>query len=222
MSRLKDLASQIDSTLLRADADAGDIVECARYARSEGCAAVCVAPTRARDAATVLRGGGTRLAVAIAFPGGSASVATKCFAALEALHHGAQELDVVCDLAQVRRGAVKHLEREIGEIMARTPEAIHKFILEVAWLPRGAWKPLGRMIRRLKPAFVKTGTGVNAGPVTEMQVARLRDLVGPETGIKAAGGIRTRETAERLLAAGATRLGTSSAASVLAGPMAGE
>ena len=215
----RDLAAILDSTLLRPDADDGDVGELARHAREAGCAAVCVLPPRLSAVAAVLGGSSTAVAAALAFPFGAASVGVKSFEALEALRLGATELDVVCDLSAVRRGDVKALEREMGEIMARTPEAAHKFILEVGWLPRGAWSRLGRAVGRLQPAFVKTGTGFNAGPVSVEQVARLRDAVGPDVAIKAAGGIRDLETAERLVAAGAARLGTSSAAGLLAEKM---
>jgi deoxyribose-phosphate aldolase len=212
----RDLAAVLDSTLLRPDADDRDVGDLARHARDSGCAAVCVLPSRLAAVTSILAGSSTAAAAAICFPYGAATTGTKSFEALEAVRLGATELDLVCDLAAVRRGDVKALEREIGEIMARTPEAIHKFILEVAWLPRGAWGKLGRVLRRLRPAFVKTGTGFNAGPATVEQVAALRETVGSDVAIKAAGGIRDLETAERLLVAGASRLGTSSAAALLA------
>jgi deoxyribose-phosphate aldolase len=215
----RDLAAILDSTLLRPDADDGDVADLARHARDAGCAAVCVLPSRLSAVSPLLDGSATAVAAAVAFPLGASTVAAKSFEALEAVRLGAGELDVVCDLSAVRRGDVKALEREMGEIMARTPEAAHKFILEVEWLPRGAWGRLGRAVRRLQPAFVKTGTGFNAGPVSVEQVARLREAVGPDVAIKAAGGIRSLEAAERLVAAGAGRLGTSAAAGLLAEKM---
>jgi deoxyribose-phosphate aldolase len=214
--RPEELAAVLDATLLRPDADDEDVVDLARHARQTGCAAVCVVPPRLAAAAAALGGGSTALAAAVAFPSGAATVPAKCFEALEALRLGATELDVVCDLSAVRRGDVRALEREIGEVLARTPEAVHKFILEVGWLPQGAWKKVGRVVRRLGPRFVKTGTGMHAGPVTPLQVTRLKEVVGPDVAVKAAGGIRELETAEMLVRAGASRLGTSSAAALLA------
>ena len=210
------LARCLDSTLLRPDAGDDDIRELARHARGAGCAAVCVAPARLAAAARELAGSGTALAAAISFPHGAATLSTKSFEALEALRLGAGELDVVCDLDAVRRGDVGALEREMRTLRERTPEAVHKFILEVGLLPERSWRRLGEAVRRAAPAFVKTGTGVHGGPVTVAQVRRLVEAVGPAVRVKAAGGIRTLEQAEALLAAGAARLGTSRAAGLLA------
>lgn len=213
---MEHLAQIIDTTLLRPDADDRDVTELARHGRDAGCAAVCIAPSRVPTVVSLLAGSETRVAAVIAFPNGAETVAAKCFGALEALRLGAQELDVVCDLAAVRQGHTALLEKEMGEIMARTPEAVHKFILQVDWLPAAAWKKIGKIARRLQPAFVKTGTGVHGGPASVEMVVRLREAIGPDVGLKAAGGIRTLEMAEKLAAAGATRLGTSSAAAILA------
>ena len=220
MAPVADLASFLDSTLLRPDADDVDEADLARHACASGCAAVCVAPARLATAVKVVSGTSTRVAATVAFPSGSSTTTSKRFEALEAIRLGATELDIVCDLDAVRRGDVSALEREMGEIMASTPEAIHKFILEVAWLPPRAWSRLGKAIRRLRPAFVKTGTGVNAGGVTVEQVVRLCDAAAGDVGVKAAGGIRDLEQARTLLAAGAVRLGTSSAAALLADNLA--
>ncbi len=215
-ARREDLAALLDATLLRPDAGDEDVVNLAGQARRDGCAAVCVAPARLPAAAGILQDSGTLLASTVAFPAGHSTLATKSFAALEALRLGARELDVVCDLDSVRRGDIDALEKEMGELMERTPGAAHKFIIEVAWLPETAWPGLGKALRRLRPAFVKTGTGVNAGPVTVDQVRRLREVTGGEVPIKAAGGISTLDGAFALAQAGATRLGSSAAAELLA------
>ena len=212
----RELAACIDSTLLRPDTTDRDVIALARHAREAGCAAVCIMPRRIEAVVRSLGKGATRVAAAISFPHGAGTPGTKRFEALEAVRLGATELDVVCDLDAVRRGDVAALEREMSEIMATTPEAGHKFMLEIDGLPASAWSRLGKATRRVGPAFVKTGTGVHGGAATVEQVARLRDAVGPEIGIKAAGGIRTLSDARRLLAAGAGRLGTSSAAAILA------
>jgi len=214
-ARREDLATLLDATLLRPDAAALDVEKLAGQARRDGCAAVCVSPHHLPEAARVLRGSGTSLAATVSFPAGNSTFATKSFAAGEALRLGARELDVVCDLDSVRRGDMDALEKEMGELMARTPDAVHKFIIEVAWLPAPAWQELGRVLRRLRPAFVKTGTGVNAGPVTVEQVRRLRDVTGDDVPIKAAGGIKTLTGAWELAEAGASRLGSSAAAELL-------
>lgn len=210
------LAALLDATLLRADACRADIQAMTRQALADGCAAVCVAPAHVATASAILAGTHTAIAATVSFPLGATTTSTKSFEALEALRLGAGELDIVCDLDSVRRGDVGALEREMGTLMERTPEAVHKFILEVGWLPQAAWKKLGRALCRLKPAFVKTGTGVNAGAVTVEQVERLREVTGGQVPVKAAGGIRTKEFAVALVAAGAGRLGTSSPAELLA------
>ena len=99
------------------------MVELARHARQSGCAAVCVLPPRLAATAAAVRGSGTAVAAVVAFPFGAATVSSKCFEALEALRLGATELDVVCDLSAVRRGDVRVLEREIGEISNATYRA---------------------------------------------------------------------------------------------------
>jgi deoxyribose-phosphate aldolase len=210
------LAAVLDATLLRADASDQEVREVSRAARRDGCAAVCVMPARLEAAARELATSTTRVAAAISFPLGASTPAGKHFEALEAIRLGAVELDVVLDLDAVRRGDVDALEREMARIMEQSPEAVHKFIVEIAWLPAAAMKRLGRAARRLRPAFLKTGTGFNAGPVTVEQVARLREAAGADVGVKAAGGIRTLEQAASLVGAGASRLGTSRSVELIA------
>ncbi|MGD8377483.1 MAG: deoxyribose-phosphate aldolase [Acidobacteriota bacterium] len=204
----------IDVAVLAPGTTRDDVLAACREARDLRCAAVCVAPVWVAEAHRALEGSAVALSAAIGFPLGASTTLAKVFEALECLKHGATELDIVIHVGAARSGDFRSIKEEAREIRKRTPEAVHKFILEMALLPEDALKRAVKAVAASGPAFLKTGTGT-VGEVRPEDVARLRKLAPTAIRIKAAGGIRTPEQARDLLAAGADRLGTSTARALL-------
>ena len=210
-----ELSHALDATLLKADARTSDVERLASDAVRLGCAAVCVAPVHVETAARALRESGVKVASVAGFPLGSSPATSKLDECRFALTQGATELDIVLPIWAVVDGAWGEVEHELRLLLESTSGATRKLILEMALLPGATLLRVANLINRLRPEFVKTGTGYGP-PVTTEDVLTLRRLLDPAIEIKAAGGIRTGQHARALLDAGATRLGTSDPASVLA------
>ena len=209
------MAGNIDVAVLAPGARREDVQRACRDALRFGCASVCVAPVWVAEAAAELAGSPVAVGAVIGFPLGAATTLTKVFESLECIKHGAIELDVVVHLGAARSGDFKSVREEAKELMKRTSEATHKFILEMSILTDDELRRTVKALVAAGPAFVKTGTGTVGEAVRPEDVARLRKITPRGIAIKAAGGIRTRQHAEALLEAGATRIGTSTPATVL-------
>ncbi|HSP37775.1 MAG TPA: deoxyribose-phosphate aldolase [Frankiaceae bacterium] len=212
------LASLVDATLLRPDATVAEIVALCTEAVELGAYAVCVSPTRVRLAIDAMDCLPQTLPVAAVcgFPSGAHLPAVKALEAREAVRAGANEIDVVIDQGHAADGNWSAVESELTAVRAEVPGVL-KVILETALLT-----PVGivagcRVAIAAGADFVKTSTGFSAaGGATVEAVAALRAAVGPALGVKASGGIRTREQAEAMVTAGASRLGLSALRPVLA------
>lgn len=205
----------IDLAALAPGTSRDDVLAACREARELHCASVCVSPVWVAEAHKALEGSGVAVGAVIGFPLGASTTLAKMFEALECLKHGASELDIVIHVGGARSGDFRSIKEEAREIRKRTPEAVHKFILEMPLLSDDALKRAVKAVAASGPAFLKTGTGT-VGEVRPEDVARLRKLAPAAIRIKAAGGIRTPEQARDLLAAGADRLGTSTPRVLLA------
>lgn len=170
-------------------------------------AAVCLHPCYVRQAAELLHGRQARVCTVIGFPYGATTTGTKLYEAAEAVEHGATELDVVINLGWLKAGKTEEVHREIAEICAETGQTV-KAILEMGLLSEGEKKLAAELCMDAGARFLKTSTGLYGG-ATVADVRLLKELGGDRVEIKAAGGIRTVAQALELVAAGATRLGTS-------------
>lgn len=146
----------------------------------------------------------------IGFPLGASSTAVKLLEVTEALANGDQELDMVVNLGDLKDGQWNRIEQEIQAIREASRGVILKVIFETGVLSTDEKVLLARMCKRAGVDFVKTSTGSTYGGATVEDVAILREQAGDQVGVKASGGIKTREDALAMIAAGATRLGTSS------------
>jgi deoxyribose-phosphate aldolase len=155
----------------------------------------------------------------VGFPLGAHLPAVKAVEAGQAIRDGAGEIDMVIDIGALRSGDLVLVERDIAGVVAvcRTGGAVCKVIIEAAMLSDEEKVAACLLAKRAGADFVKTSTGFGPGGATVRDVALMRRAVGPEIGVKAAGGIRTRADAEALIAAGATRLGTSAGVAIVAG-----
>lgn len=204
-------AELIDHTLLKAEATRDDIQKLCAEARELGFAAVCVNPVWVPLSHGALAGSSVRVATVVGFPLGANEPETKAAEARLAVIEGANELDMVAALGHIRAGDWVHVSRDIAAVVEAAPGHVVKVILETAILDAAQIARAAEIACDAGAAFVKTSTGFHAaGGATVEAVAIMRRAVGEAVGVKAAGGIRDCETALRMLAAGATRIGTSS------------
>lgn len=213
------LAAFIDHTLLKPGATGAEIDTLCREARDCGFASVCVNGCWVRRCKEGLAGTGVKVACVVGFPLGAMVPEAKAFEAERAVADGADELDMVLNLGALKAGDADAVERDIrGVVQAARGRAV-KVILETGLLDEAEKVLACQLSQRAGAAFVKTSTGFAAGSAATVEdVALMRRTVGPDMGVKASGGIRTRADARRMLASGASRLGTSSGVAIVTGP----
>ncbi len=214
-----DLAKYIDHTLLKPEATASDIDRLCAEAREYRFASVCVNPTWVKRAATQLQDSGVVACSVIGFPLGATPPEIKATEARRALRDGAREVDMVINIGALKSGDVALVREDISKVVDAAHEvgALCKVILETALLSDEEKVVASSLAKAAKADFVKTSTGFGPGGATVYDVALMRETVGPDMGIKAAGGVRTLEDVEDMLAAGATRIGASAGVQIVAG-----
>jgi deoxyribose-phosphate aldolase len=205
------LARFIDHTLLRADATAADIRKLCREAREYGFASVCVNPYWVELAARELADSRVKVCTVVGFPLGANTTAVKVAETEEAIRAGASEIDMVINVGELRGGNPEAVRQDLEAVVreAHRSGAIVKAILETALLNDQEKTAAARLAKGAGAEFVKTSTGFGPHGATAHDVELLRQAVGPEMGVKASGGIRTLDELNRMIAAGATRIGTS-------------
>jgi deoxyribose-phosphate aldolase len=211
------LARLIDFPLHRADATVADLEHHCAIARELGLAAVAVNSGYVAHARHFLDGTDIKVVAAIGFPLGGMDADSKRYEAEVAVDNGAHELDVVMNIGRFKSGEDAFVLRELRDVAEAADERIVKVILETSLLTNDEKRRAAALVVDSGAHFVKTATGFGAGGATVSDVQLLREAVGPGFGVKASGGIRDYATAMALLAAGANRLGTSSAAALLRG-----
>lgn len=212
MDRVRAIARLIDHTLLKPEATRAQIITLCAEARDHGFASVCVNPYWVPIAARELAGSGVSVCTVCGFPLGATTSSTKAHEAGEAVAAGAREIDMVINVGALRSGDHEAVQRDIELVAAATHagNAILKVIIEAALLEDAEKTAACTLAKAAGAEFVKTSTGFGPGGATLADVALMRAAVGPELGVKAAGGIRTLEELEAMVAAGANRIGTSS------------
>lgn len=213
-----DIASYIDHTVLTPEASAADVEALCAEALAYHVAAVCVSPSRVPIAVKAIDG---RLGVATVagFPSGAHPSSAKIADAVFAAEAGATEIDMVVNLGLVLDGRWDDVEADIATVRAAVPSpVILKVIIEAAALTDGQIVSCCERSEAAGADFVKTSTGFHpSGGASVEAVKLMRATVGERLGVKASGGIRSREAAVAMIGAGADRLGTSSTATILAG-----
>lgn len=211
-----DMAKYIDHTMLRTEARQGDIDKLIAEAKAYRFAAVCVSPVWVSYAAARLAGTGVKVCTVVGFPQGAAATEVKAFEAKKAVEDGAEEVDMVIPVGFLKDGAYDYVEQDIAAVVAAVHgKALVKVIIETCLLTDEEKRVACRRARAAGADFVKTSTGFAAHGATAEDVRLMRETVGPAMGVKAAGGIRTRADAEAMIAAGATRIGTSCGADIV-------
>lgn len=206
----KPLAKYIDHTLLKADATPEQIKKLCAEAEEYQFASVCVNSCYARLAHECLRGRGVAVCCVVGFPLGAMSPRAMAYEARCAAEDGASEIDMVLPIGALKSGDDETVRETIGAVVeAVTGRAIVKVILEACLLTDAEKVRACQLAESVGAAFVKTSTGFSSGGATEHDVALMRKSVSSAVQVKAAGGIRDRETALRMIAAGADRIGAS-------------
>jgi len=205
------LAATLDHTLLRPDCTETQIIQLCQEARQYGFASACVPPYYVPVAARELSGSGVAVCTVIGFPLGYNSPRVKFREAEIALAEGATELDLVLNVSALKSGQLEAVKAEVEDIadLAEVHDAVLKVIIETALLTEAEMETAARLCAEAGANFVKTSTGFASRGASVADVELLRRVLPASVRIKASGGIRTREQALALLAAGADRLGTS-------------
>jgi deoxyribose-phosphate aldolase len=208
----REIAALIDHTLLRADATAADIRKLCEEARRHGFATVCVNSYWVPFAAEQLKESAVKVSAVVGFPLGACATAVKQAETEWAIRAGAREIDMVINIGEMKAWNCEAVRRDMAAVVAaaHSQSAIVKAILETALLDDQQKTEACALAKQTGADFVKTSTGFGPGGATAADVALMRRAVGPETGVKASGGVRTLEDLENMVAAGATRIGTSS------------
>jgi deoxyribose-phosphate aldolase len=205
------ISKYLEHTLLKPDSTQKAALQCCEEALEHGFGAVCIPPLYIREARRILGEGPVRLATVVGFPMGYSSIAAKSEEIKRAVDEGADEIDAVINIAAVKSDLWIHVERDIDSLFRATNirGRVLKLILECGMLTDEEIKKTIAIAHEKEVPFLKTGTGMFDNPATPDMVKNLRAWAPANMKIKAAGGIRTREQVEALIAAGADRIGSS-------------
>lgn len=213
MSERSEMAQKIDHTILKPEATKADVAKVVAEASELGAFSVCVSPSMLPLEVPE----GLKVACVVGFPSGAVKPAVKAFEAAQAAADGADEIDMVVNLAFVKEGDYNAVESEVQAVRDAAPNVLLKVIIESAALTDEEIIATSRACVAAGADYVKTSTGFHpAGGASTHAVKLMRETVGPNVGVKASGGIRDTKAAQEMVAAGASRLGLSSTAAVLA------
>jgi deoxyribose-phosphate aldolase len=213
------MAAMIDHTILKPDATHDQIAQLCYEARKYQFASVCVNPTNVKLCADLLQGSGVEVCTVVGFPLGATPTEVKVFETQQAIQDGATEVDMVINVGALKSRDYELVEQDIAAIgrTCHANNAILKVIIEAALLTDEE-KVIACQLSKVAGAdFVKTSTGFGPGGATAEDVALMRRVVGPSIGVKAAGGIKTTEDAQKMIAAGASRIGASASVKIVGG-----
>jgi deoxyribose-phosphate aldolase len=213
------IASFIDHTLLKPEAGEADVLKVCAEAAEYHFKSVCVNPVWVKTVKKALRGSGVLTCSVVGFPLGATPTDVKTFEARGAVLDGADEVDMVINIAAARAGDKGALVEDITSVAeaVHASGAILKVIIETALLTDSQKVLACEAAVEAGADFVKTSTGFNGGGATAEDIALMRRTVGPGLGVKASGGVRSLEDAQAMIAAGATRIGASSGIAIVKG-----
>jgi deoxyribose-phosphate aldolase len=212
------LAGYIDHTLLKPEATRDQIIQVCREAIEHHFYSVCVNPYYVSTVAEALKGSLVKVCSVIGFPLGANVTEIKVAETRKAIADGAQEIDMVINVAAIKNGDFETVLNDIkGVAFALEGKALLKVILETCLLTDEEKIKACELSKLAGAHFVKTSTGFSKGGATVSDIALMRSVVGSEMGVKASGGIRSREIALQMIGAGASRLGASASVAIVQG-----
>ena len=209
------IAPVVDHTLLKPNATQEEVAKLCQEARTYCFASVCVNPTYVGLSAQLLKGSGVKVCTVIGFPLGSTTPTVKAIEARDAIANGADEIDMVINVGALKSGNDALVKGDIQAVRDATRGKVLKVIIETSLLSDDEKVRACKMSKEVGADFVKTSTGFGPGGATAADVALMRKTVGPLMGVKASGGIRDTATAQAMIEAGATRLGTSASVGIV-------
>ena len=204
------LNKYIDHTILKATASNSDVQKLCEEAIEHEFYSVCVNGCYVADAKHLLQGTDVKIAAVVGFPLGAMTTAAKVFEAKEAVENGASEIDMVINVAKLKDGEFEYVENEIRQIKEAIGDNVLKVIIETCYLTDEEKVKACELSLVAKADFVKTSTGFGTGGATYEDVKLMKSVVGDNAKVKASGGVRDKETAQKYVDLGAERLGTSS------------
>ena len=218
-TRLGDMASHIDHTLLKPDATVQEIDKLCAEALEHSFASVCVNGSWVRRCAEILAGSGVLVCTVVGLPLGAMASEVKAYEARRAIEDGACEVDMVLAVGALKSGDDPFVRRDIAAVAdtCKRMGARLKVILETALLSDDEKVRACQLAKAAGADFVKTSTGFSKGGATVEDIALMRRIVGPALGVKASGGVRDRLAADAMIEAGATRIGASASIAIVRG-----
>ena len=213
--KASELAKYIDHTLLKPDATAAQIRKLCDEAKTYRFASVCVNPCRIALVAQELAGTDVAPCCVVGFPLGAIPTESKAAETRVAVKNGAREVDMVINIGQAKDGQWDEVEKDIAAVKEACGDAKLKVIIETCLLTDDEKVQACLAAKRANADFVKTSTGFSKGGATVADVRLMRETVGPDMGVKAAGGVHNRAEAEAMIRAGATRIGASSGIAIV-------
>lgn len=213
------LARMIDHTLLKPETTSKEIIELCSEAKKFHFASVCVNPGFVKLCADLLHGTDVKVCTVIGFPLGATTTETKRFEAEQAIENGAKEIDMVINVSRLKDGDYQYVFNDVNQVVlaAKRKRVVCKVILETALLTDQEKVKACLICKEAGADFVKTSTGFSKGGATVGDIALMRYVVGSSVGVKASGGIRSREDADAMIASGADRIGASASVKIVTG-----
>ena len=211
----RDLAALIDHTFLRPDAVQADFARLCKEAVQHSFATVCVNSAHVALCTSLLADCQLPIAATVGFPLGASNSAGKAAETVRAVLDGASEIDMVCQIGALKDGLQDVFIDDVRRVVEAAEGRPVKVILETCLLTGDEKRRGAQWTRIAGAAFVKTSTGFGGGGATEDDVRLLRAEVGSDFGVKASGGVRDTASADKMIAAGANRLGTSASVAIV-------
>lgn len=212
------LARMIDHTILKADATEAEVTKLCKEALEYNFASVCVNPAMVKLAASLLKGSEVEVCTVIGFPLGANQTSVKAFETLETIKDGATEVDMVINIGKLKEGNLEYVKNDIEAVVnAAKGKALTKVIIESCLLTDEEKVTACKLSKEAGADFVKTSTGFSTGGATAADIKLMRETVGKELGVKASGGVRSREDALQMIENGATRIGASASIAICEG-----
>jgi deoxyribose-phosphate aldolase len=212
-----ELNKLIDHTLLKADALPSEVITLCIEAKKNAFKSVCINSGFVTLAAKELTNSGILVCTVVGFPLGAMSTSAKGFETKQAVIDGADEIDMVINVSRLKAKDYAYVLNDIKEVVKNAAGKTVKVILETSLLTQEEKIKACELTLQAKAHFVKTSTGFSTAGATVEDVALMRKIVGPNFGVKASGGVRSLEDMDKMVKAGATRIGTSSGVKIMQG-----
>ena len=210
--------AQIDHTILKAEATESEIIKLCKEAIHYDFASVCVNPSMVPVAAKELKGTHVKVCTVIGFPLGATTTEVKVFETKDVIEKGATEVDMVINVGKLKERDLEYVKNDIKAVVeAAKGKALTKVIIETCLLTDEEKVIACQLSKEAGADFVKTSTGFSTGGATAADIKLMRETVGPDMGVKASGGVRSREDALAMIENGATRIGASASIAICEG-----